>query len=311
MNSLRYTSTQFAVIGAAMNTFFFAIVIYINVLWLMPSFFLPKRYISYALMAIIILAGLGYLRMLIGYYVYPQPESSKGYYGYEVLYFTGSGLINLILSIPIKYAFEFNRLQARQQQMANAQLEAEMKLLKMQLHPHFMFNTLNNLYYLTQIKSNTAPEIVEKLSDLMRYILEKNDSNRVALRDEINFMQAYMDLEKIRVPHLDLTFHVTGNIENVQIPPLLVLPLLENVFKHGVDKNSKFNKIIVSLNVQDDKMEIITVNQLRTSSKPSNRVGLANLRKRLNLLYEDNFTLQTEVQTDQNQFFAKLIVPVL
>jgi len=310
MNSLRYTSTRFALVSAAMNTFFFAIIIYINVLWLMPRFFISKHYIRYTLIAIIILAGLAYLRMLIGYYVFPQPESSRGNYGYEVLYFTGSGIINLVLSIPLKYAFEFIRFEARQQQMANAQLETEMKLLKMQLHPHFMFNTLNNLYYLTRIKSDTAPQVVEKLSDLMRYLLEKNETDQVYLKDEINFMQAYMDLERIRVPHLQLHFDIKGHTDNIFVPPLLTLPLLENAFKHGIDKNSTKNCIRVAMEINNNHLTITTINPLHHFKKPGNGLGLNNLQKRLHLLYEDRFQLTTNEQIIENQYFAQLIIPL-
>lgn len=310
MNALRYTSTQLAFISAAMNTFFFAIIIYVNILWLMPQFFIPKHYIRYTLVALIILAVLAYLRMLISYYVFPQPESSRGNYGYEVLYFTGSGIINLILSIPLKYAFEFIRLEAHQQQMANVQLETEMKLLKMQLHPHFMFNTLNNLYYLTRIKSDTAPQVVEKLSDLMRYLLEKNETDQVYLKDEINFMQAYMDLERIRVPHLQLHFDIKGHADNILVPPLLTLPLLENAFKHGIDKNSTKNCIHVIMEINNNQLTITTVNPLHHFKKTGNRLGLSNLQKRLHLLYEDRFQLKTEEQTDENQYFAQLTIPL-
>lgn len=276
----------------------------------MPRFFITKRYFYYILTAIVILTGLAYLRMLIGYTVFPQPESSKGNYGYEVLYFTGSGIINLVLSIPLKYAFEFMRLEARQQQMVNAQLETEMKLLKMQLHPHFMFNTLNNLYYLTRIKSDIAPQVVEKLSDLMRYLLEKNDTDKVYLKDEISFMQAYMDLEKIRVPHLQLDFTVTGSVDNILVPPLLTLPLLENAFKHGIDKNRTQNCIRVIIKVENQQLEVITTNPLHDFKKPSNRLGLANLKKRLQLLYGNHFSLKTEEQAIDNQYFAQLIIPI-
>lgn len=311
LNNLRYAPPNRAFLSAGMFTFFFAAIIYINVLWLMPQFFLPKRYILYSLLSISVLFGLGYLRMLIGYYVFPQPpDSTAGDYWFEVYYFMGSGAINLIISIPVKYAFEYNRLQAQQQQMANAQLEAEMKLLKMQLHPHFMFNTLNNLYYLTQIKSDDAEQVVEKLSDLMRYMLEKSETKRVALRDEINFMQAYMDLEKIRVPHLQLNFSLIGRTEEAQIPPLLGLPLLENAFKHGIDKNSATNQIDVEIEITNERLNMTVTNPLQSFKKSGNGLGLSNLRKRLNLLYPDDSILLTEVQNDQNRYFAKLEIPI-
>lgn len=312
LNNLRYTTSERATTSAAMFTAFFAAIIYINVLWLMPWFFLRKQYMRYTLLALGVIFGLGYLRMLIGYYVFPQPpDSTAEDYWFEVLYFMGNGAINLVLSIPVKYAFDYNRLQAQQQQMANAQLEAEMKLLKMQLHPHFMFNTLNNLYYLTQIKSDDAEQVVEKLSDLMRYMLEKSEAKQVSLRDEISFMQAYMDLEKIRVPHLQMNVTIDGKVDEVMVPPLLGLPLLENAFKHGVDKNSVANQIDVELSVAGGQLMIVVTNPLRAFKKPGNGLGLSNLRKRLMLLYGNDFTLITAEETKLNRYFAKLVIPIV
>lgn len=309
--ALSYTTWARAGLIALVNACFFACIAYANVLWLMPQFFLRRRYVLYAVMCFVFLAVIALGRQYISQLTAPPNDVDPRPFLYIFLYYFGSSFINLLVTIPIKYAFDFAKLQARQQQMANAQLEAEMKLLKMQLHPHFMFNTLNNLYYLTRIKSDIAPQVVEKLSDLMRYLLEKNDAEKVYLKDEINFMQAYMDLEKIRVPHLQLTFDITGNTENVMVPPLLGLPLLENAFKHGIDKNSAGNCIKVTLQIENGQLELTTLNPMHAFKKPGNRLGLANLKKRLQLLYGDRFILKTEEQTEQKHYFTQLIVPII
>ena len=172
----------------------------------------------------------------------------------KVIYRFAMGIITMVVSVPIKYMFDYFQLQAKQQQIINQQLDAEMKYLKQQINPHFLFNTLNNLLYLTKKKSDAAPGVVEKLANLMRYLLEKETVEFVPMEEEIEFINSYLELEKIRIPQINIDLKYRGETKDKMIPPMLLIPLVENAFKHGVDKSSKNNFVKLNASIKDNRI---------------------------------------------------------
>jgi two-component system LytT family sensor kinase len=189
-------------------------------------------------------------------------------------------------------------------------LETELNFLKSQIQPHFFFNTLNNLYSLTLKKSDQAPEIVLKLSSLMSYMLYESNTARVPLSKEINYLQSYLDLEKLRFgQRLEVTFEMEGQIEEANIPPMILILFLENSFKHGVKNNLNKIRIAVSLKVEDGFLFFGVKNPVVDKAAEGNTgIGLKNAKRRLDLLYGTNYSL--DFSEKQNEFIVSLKMPV-
>jgi sensor histidine kinase YesM len=164
--------------------------------------------------------------------------------------------------------------------------KAELALLKSQINPHFFFNTLNNLYGLTVEKSDDAPNVVLKLSDMMRYTIYMGKEDLVSLKEEIEYLQNYIELHKIRYQKkVDIQFHF-NNVSEYKIAPLLFIIALENAFKHGVEKLTENAFIHVHISTENESILFEIENnyeQLETSYKKG--IGLENLKQRLKLLY--------------------------
>lgn len=193
-----------------------------------------------------------------------------------------------------KYWFE---QQQRNQKLQQEKLQSELNFLKAQIHPHFLFNTLNNLYALTLDKSDQAPEVVVKLSGLLDYMLYQCNDAYVKLSKEINLIKDYLALEKIRYKKtLNIDLRIIGNPDNVKIAPLLLLPFVENSFKHGLSKVSQDPRVKVELIIENNhlifKVENNKVNDIKNNQEDyTSGIGLKNVKRRLELIYPDRHEL--------------------
>ncbi|MBK9687900.1 MAG: histidine kinase [Saprospiraceae bacterium] len=188
--------------------------------------------------------------------------------------------------------------QNEKQELANQTLQSELKFLKSQINPHFLFNTLNSLYALTLKKSDLAPEIVLKLSEMMRYMLYECNEKYVSLEKEVNYVINYLDLEKLRHgKKINIHFQQSGEIRNQLIAPLLFIPFIENCFKHGVSHQiaEAFVDIKININGQEVSVEIENSKHAvmpGAHQKKSGGIGLVNVKRRLDLLYADAYELK-------------------
>lgn len=178
-------------------------------------------------------------------------------------------------------------------------IELELENLRAQVHPHFFFNTLNNLYSLSIQGSPKAPEMIASLSTIMRYVIYEGQE-KVALTKEIEFMENYFELERIRhtVPGL-IDFRVQGSPDGVAIEPLLFLPLIENCFKHSIQQDILENPVKIVLVIDADELIFQTSNKIiaKETDKNYSGIGLMNVKKRLNLLYGDRQSLSIEQES--------------
>lgn len=185
----------------------------------------------------------------------------------------------------------------------------EIFLLKSQINPHFLFNTLNNLYALTKSKSDKAEVAILQLSGLMRYLIEISQREFVPLSDEINFLTNYIEMEKLRLNDDAIcNFHISpNNFENYKVPPMLLLPFVENAFKHGAELNPDKIEIQFYLALQENTLYFEANNSV-ASAKPkiNSGTGLINIKKRLQFLFEDNYKL--ELIHLNNKYTAKLSI---
>ena len=190
--------------------------------------------------------------------------------------------------------------------------EAELALLRSQINPHFFFNTLNNLYSLVVHQSDKAPEVILKLSDMMRYTIYEGKKDKVSLKEEIEYLQGYIDLHKIRYQkEVDIRFNAPAETE-LQLAPLLFIVPLENAFKHGVESLRGGAYIHVCIKADDKKRKItfsISNNFEDQDKQPEKGIGLENLRKRLELLYPDQH--QIDIVKGENEFKITLQLDML
>jgi len=219
--------------------------------------------------------------------------------GRNVLPFLHVGGIALSLKL-LEYWYDQKRqtLEAEKQKSI-----AELKLLKAQLHPHFLFNTLNNLYSHTLENSAKAPEIVLKLSALLRFMIYESNVSRIPLVKEIELLKNYIALEKLRYgDRLDMSVSITGRIESYQIAPLLLLPFLENAFKHGTSKQIDQCWISLDISVKDSVMLFKLINSVEQNTKENNKkvggLGLQNVKRRLELIYKKGHHFVTILQDE-------------
>ncbi len=182
-------------------------------------------------------------------------------------------------------------------------VEAEMGLLKMQIQPHFLFNTLNNVYATNLQNPAKANEMILQLADLLRYQLEITKQEKINLQEEIKLTQNYIDLEKIRLHDCEVLVELDGDFHTYQITPLLFLPLIENAFKYSADIDKQ--RIHIHFDLKDNKLAFECHNTIGKKIKVvSNKMGLDNVRKRLELLYPEKHEFKT--QKIDNNFIVTL-----
>jgi two-component system sensor histidine kinase AlgZ len=189
-----------------------------------------------------------------------------------------------------------------------AALQAELNALKGQVHPHFLFNTLNNLYALTLNNSPNSPQVVLGLSDILRYMLYECNAEKVSLKQEVLVLQQYISLEKLRYEdRLDLNFTIEGSLDDKLIAPLIMLPFLENAFKHGASEKQGDAWININLAVRGNVLKF-KVSNSKPEQIPANadkhygHIGLQNVKKRLDLLYSGAYELK--ILNDDDAFLV-------
>ncbi len=194
---------------------------------------------------------------------------------------------------------------------AQEHLEAELSLLKGQVNPHFLFNTLNNLYSMSLHDSKKTPDMILKLSQLLSYMLYECKDETVCLEQEINFIKNYIELEAIRVEDIaEVHFEVKGNNPGYKIPPLLFIPLVENAFKHGISSEKEYSDIYIQIHIDENEIELKTKNPLEKNKLSENTIhnglGLENVRKRLELLYPNKHHF--EIEKSDTDYKAQLVL---
>jgi LytS/YehU family sensor histidine kinase len=199
--------------------------------------------------------------------------------------------------------------EKRNQEIENEKLVTELSFLKSQINPHFLFNTLNNIYSLALVKSDATAGAVLKLSSIMRYVLNETKHDWVPLEKEVEFVNHFIDLQKVRLTDkMAIKFSVSGNVEGKQIAPLILIPFVENAFKFGVSTKEQA-EIILDLKAENGTISFYTRNRIfktENANGDNTSIGLKNTRRRLELLYPERHTLT--VNEEGNHFVVNLIL---
>lgn len=263
--------------------------------FLFPRYVLKGRlFAALAGFAIMLAIALIYMRFADVYITHNSGATSMlGRYNYpRVIYALFSiGWIGVTIRL-VKHAYIE---QERKHRLEKEKLTVELRLLRSQLHPHFLFNTLNSLYAMTLEQSKQAPEAVLRLSALLRYILYECSPPIVPLEREIEMVKYYIELEQMRFgERLDCSLSFTGDLANRSIAPLLFLPFVENCIKHGISEQLDKSWVSLYLHVEENTLSFKLINSYApgaTTDPSSSGLGLLNVRRRLDLVYPENYTL--------------------
>lgn len=202
------------------------------------------------------------------------------------------------LSTPFILAFERQQQEKSLAQIKHQHLQTELRLLQQQINPHFLFNTLNNLYALCLQQSPDAPKLVIQLANLLRYVVTQGQRELVSLQDELTYVQDYLALQQLRVSNkTTLTLQLPSEIPpNLRLPPLLLIMLIENAYKHGVESSNEKSSVNIDIQLHGTQLRLLCRNSLPAIAQPHTptQIGLQNLRRRLQLHYGEHFVLLSQ-----------------
>jgi LytS/YehU family sensor histidine kinase len=280
----------------------YMLIIYGNASYLIPVFYQRNQFLIYIIGSLLLLILAAWYRTAATMWIYNTFYATKP----EALTLAAivrtmaSSLLIYFTSILFYICIHYFRLREQQQAMQRRQVEAELSLLKSQVQPHFLFNTLNNIYFYAQRESPQTAALLEKLSSIMRYFVDEAPKDKIALSTEMQFIRNYIDLEKARMRYpLQVIIEEPQHMEAVQLSPMLIIPLVENVFKHGIDKRREDNFIFIQITITIQQLQVTVQNRLvKSEDEKKKGTGLANLRNRLQLLYGEKYSLATTTTTE-------------
>jgi two-component system LytT family sensor kinase len=300
----------FAFTNEAINVFFYGVIVYFNFNYLIPNYLTKNKFLTYSallILAAVIITPIKAIVFYIKFAAHPltRGELIENLNWYFLVHFFVAGASSIV-----KIVADWAKQLRERQELENKTMQSELRFLKSQINPHFLFNTLNNLYALTLKKSDDAPEIVIKLSEMMRYMLYDCNEKQVPLSKEISYIHNYLDLEKLRQSkNADIRFEVSGAVADQQIAPLMFIPFLENSFKHGLTNALSQGFVHIYLQVEGRHISFFIENT-KPDTKPvqerkrSGGIGLVNVRRRLELLYPGKYELS--VKDNPNTYAVSL-----
>lgn len=283
--------------------------VYFTIYILFPFFFKRKRYFLFGLSTLVFIIFLVFIITIpIEYYVisklFPQLKEIGFKKFLESRFMWDIVVKSMIIGFAtsIKIGKEWIKNSQKRQDLEKQKLQIELKLkeaelnfLKSQINPHFLFNAINNLYGLTRKKSNNAPDVLLKISSLLDYMLYEVKNDHIELSKEINNIQNFIDIQRLRYDdEININFNSRINQNRLYIAPLLLMPLIENCFKHGLDEQIGKASIYIDITVNNSVLTLLTKNskpQIVTESNINSGIGLTNLKKRLQLEYKNRNSL--------------------
>lgn len=293
---------------------------YVLIYWLLPNYYFKKRnYLITAVTTVFVLLCFYFLAVSCKHI--PAIYNKIAWNSNSLWPFLDTATQRVVItdqltSLPvilgfalmIKLAKKWWVKQKETEQLSKEKLKAELQLLKAQVHPHFLFNTLNNIYFFTLTNSVRAPEMIKKLSGILHYIIYECNSPFVSLEKEINMIRDYMALEKIRyAEQMQMTIEITGNQSGKIIVPLLLIPFVENSFKHGASKMITQPWVKLQIKTENDKLWFCIMNSrpsISDSITVKGNIGLNNVKKRLELLYAG--THELTIVSDKDSYTVNL-----
>lgn len=315
---------NYSLVLASRNILLHALIFYINTEILIPKLLIQRKYLIYVLSVL----GLTLIAILFVKLSYDLPFIREAYESVrpdrpprrfpgprnmisrKMIYNLVSFLAILFISTVYSLINISRKKEEQEITRKNEALDSELKFLKNQISPHFLFNALNNIYALSFTGSAKAPEMILKLSNMLRYVLYECNVPKVPLKLELDYLLNYIELQKIKEEaEPDIKFEHSGINEQLKLEPLLLIPFIENSFKHSKIEDSNHGWISIELKTEDKKIFFSVKNSPPVTSykkDPVGGIGLKNVRRRLELVYPDRH--QLVVQENQNEFSIQLIL---
>ncbi|SMG29019.1 Histidine kinase [Marivirga sericea] len=295
---------------------------YASLYLLVPKFLNEKKIYIFIFWLIVLLITMFVLYVALHMYLYEPKyieyyddlakKYAKDSFWERLSYFSVflSKSILFLTPVVLLLMARFYKNQQRLLKLNEQKKTAELVALKHQLNPHFLFNTLNNLYSLAIKKSDETPDVIDKLADILDYMLYRCNDTFVSLQKEIELIDNYLSLEKVRYGNRVQILFKNNIQKDIKIAPLLLLTFIENAFKHGVTQELKEASIVININLENNQIIFYIKNSKPNASldiKEENRIGLKNVKNQLELLYPNNYTLDIENSKETYEVTLKLL----
>ncbi|MDX8340218.1 histidine kinase [Draconibacterium sp. IB214405] len=294
------------------NAFFFFGYAYITIFLLIPELLLKAKPFWFVIVFLLVGIGLSALKLLFSDYIFytsiaPENMSANGAFNLRLILMNTKDMTFIVALFCIaKYVKDYILTENLRKKLEQQHRKAQSTLLQSQFDPHFMFNTINNLYALSLLNPTKTNEVISRMKIVLKYIIDESMKDFVRLEDEVALVENYLQLEKLRYgKRLQVSYKTEGNLHGAMIPPMILFMLVENSFKHGssLDAGTPWIKILVKVEYDTIAIEI-------ENSKPENLTkktkeiekgsGYAGLKKRLNIIYEkQGYTLKVKDLGDQ------------
>lgn len=292
----------------------FIVVFYINYLLLIDRYLTKRRMGLYIVSNILLILIVMTVVHLFFRYILPQghfrPPKDRPLWD-SIMFFARNALIYILVigaSVAIKMTAGWYRAESARKDLEHRRSEAELQNLRNQINPHFLFNTLNNIYSLIQIDTGRAQTAVHDLSHLLRYVLYGSSREKVPLGEEINFLKEYVDLMRLRMPkHVQVKVNFPEDT-SVMVAPLLFISLVENAFKHGVNNDAP-SFVEISIVLEDGRIICRTANSYfpkNASDHSGSGIGIANLSRRLEMIYPGRYEFRYGKEGDEYRTYLSI-----
>lgn len=298
----------------------FIVMFYVNMYVLVPSFFFNAMYLLYlVLLTALVLAGLTFIKSnILNTYLDPLSAVEKPLKHIPVKGMYEGTVITIsimLVTTTVKLLQRWTRDNERIAELRDLTQNMELKELKNQINPHFLFNMLNNVKAMIRIDPDKATTVIIKLSEFLRYQLYENNEEKTLLVSEMNFLSNFMNLEKIRRDNLSISMQSKTDVRTLNsifVPPNLFTTFVENAVKHSVDATGKDAYISISIEMENKQLHFISTNSkspdYQVSDKKNSGLGLINIKRRLELLYQGKHHLN--ITSTDNEYTVDLIIPV-
>lgn len=300
------------------------ILVYFHLYWLVPKLLSQKKYTAYILSLLLATLVMSLVRIVLTYGLVTTdiwPESvykETDLFGLNYIISVYIGELYIVgLTAAIKFTIDRIRERDAQRELEKNSLETELAFLKGQIQPHFFFNTLNSLYALTLEKSELAPSTILKLSNLMSFVIYRANADEVTLMETVTHMKNFIELEKIRFgARLHVDFEISGKLDDVSIPPLILSPFVENAIKHSGESPEGLLDVRILLDIREKKLIFEVENWVKDYQSSAELdelnghkgIGLQNVIRRLKLLYQDRYDL--EIGEENKKYKVHLVLPL-
>lgn len=295
----------------------FVTVFYLNYFLLVPHLLFREQKNKYIIYNILLVCLIGLLLHIWQSLNAPAPTLKKPHMPPGWIFFVRD-ILSLIftigLSAAIRMSARWGQAEAARREAEKSRTEAELKNLRNQLNPHFLLNTLNNIYALTAFDTEKAQQAIQELSKLLRYVLYDNQETFVPLTKEVEFIRNYIELMRIRVSSavkINTNFQIRPDSQS-PVAPLLFISLIENAFKHGISPTEP-SFIDISLTEKEDEIHCVIRNSnypKNSTDKSGSGIGLEQVRKRLELLYAGHYEWHQQISPDQKEYSSILTIKI-